>query len=564
MLDFKRKIILFVVIMTMSAEVAFAQDIPASADPLRLNHPQQSIPFSVLPTTKTQSPSTKTIDIPEEYKTITFNLKDVQLEGVSVYKIKTLQPYYENMIDKNVSLADIIILTEEITKHYKQDGYIFAKVFLPPQEIKNGIIKLRAVEGKITIIDIDSKIKLSPSGKNIIEAMKTDKSFNLKDFERKILLFNDLGGLQTRATFFPLSEEEKKVGHIGLKLEFDPAKKPLRTQISFDNRGSEFTGPGKFTFNTTFTNTPLQDDRLSLELTSSTPSKEMKNIRIGYERTLPWKNFKIGFDAALTRTKPGENLALLDLESTAVTNRIFIHYPLIRSRSENLFLRGTTEFDYSRSDILSEPFYKDTLRIFRFIIDWQKADNFQGFTAARTTYSQGLDFLGGSQTGDLNLSRENGHTDFSKLEFSISRQQYLIPNWSLTASIGGQYSPKPLLSAEEFGIGGSFIGRAYDPSEITGDSGIYGSIDVHYSGLQSKNQNWMPKLGAFYDIGRVKNWEEGNNSSESAASAGLNAQWIINKQAAIKFEAAKPLTHPSASNNNSKNLRFFFSLNLEF
>lgn len=564
MLNFKKNISVFVVVMAMSGQTAFAQEIPASADPLRLNNPQQSMPFTVSPTTNTQSPSTETIDIPEEYKTITFDLKDVQIEGVSVYKIGTLQPYYKNMIDKNVSLADIIVLTEEITKHYKQDGYIFAKVFLPPQEIKNGIIKLRAVEGRITTLDIDSNTKLSRSGASIIEEIKTDKPFNLRTFERNILLFNDLGGLQASATFFPLSDEEKKLGHIGLKLEFAPAKNPLRTQISFDNRASEFTGPGRFGFSTSFTNTPLEDDRLFLELASATPSKEMKNIRIGYERTLPWENLKIGFDTALTRSKPGENLALLDLESKAVTNRFFIQYPLIRSRSENLFLKGITEFDYSRSDILSEPFYKDELRIFRFIIDWQKADNFQGLTSARTTFSQGLDFLGGSKTGDLNLSRENGHTDFSKLEFSLSRQQYLIPNWSLTASIGGQYSPKPLLSAEEFGIGGAFIGRAYDPSEITGDSGIYGSIDVHYSGLQSENQNWMPKLGAFYDIGRVKNWEEGNNSSESAASTGLNALWTINKKAAVKLEAAKPLTYSSASNNNSKNLRFFFSLNLEF
>lgn len=370
--------------------------------------------------------------------------------------------------------------------------------------------------------------------------------------------------MQARATFFPLSEEEKKLGYVGLKLDFDPPGAPLRTTVSFDNRGSKFTGPNKFSLNESLANTPLQDDKLALGFTSVAPTKEMKNAQISYERTISAEGMKVGLDIALTHTQPGKELATLELESKAITSRISVTYPLIRSRSENLFLTGLTEFDYVRSDILGEPFYKDNLRILRLMADWQKADSFFGMTSARLIFSQGLDFLGGSKTGDLNLSRENGHTDFSKVEFSLSRQQHIIVDWSLTANIGGQYSSAPLLSAEEFGIGGAFIGRAYDSSEITGDSGLYGSIEVDYSGLQSKDPQWMPKLGAFYDIGSVKNLEVGKNSIESGASAGLNAQWTINKQAEIKLEVAKPLTRSSASNDNSKNPRFFFSLNLEF
>lgn len=33
-----------------------------------------------------------------------------------------------------------------------------------------------------------------------------------------------------------------------------------------------------------------------------------------------------------------------------------------------------------------------------------------------------------------------------------------------------------LLSPKQFGVGGSQFGRGYDPSEITGDSGVAGKV----------------------------------------------------------------------------------------
>lgn len=557
---FKRLLIASTVFLFSSA--AFAQDVPGGADASRLNRPQELARPDVSPQSeKKATDAYQTQTAPEDYKNVIFKLANVKFEGFSIYAQEELLYEYSSLLGREISLADIHALAEKLTLRYRQDGYIFAKVYLPPQEIDQGIVTLRAIEGQIGLVEIDPSIKMSPVGRKIIKKIRNSKVFNIHDFERQLFLFNDLGSMQVKATFFPLGEEQRESGHVGLKLDFVPSEHYQAT-VSFDNRGTEYTGPKRLSLQTRVNGTPLQDDRLTLRAQAALPASEMKSVTASYEKTVTAEGLKLGIDAAITRTQPGEELEDLDLASEATTVRLQASYPVIRSRSENLIVGAVMEYNYSKSDVLDEPFYKDNLRIMRLRADWQKADSWLGVTSLRTTVSKGLDFLGGSETGDFNLSRENGRTDFAKIEASISRYQYLAEDWSLFAEAGGQYTSSPLLSAEEFGFGGEYIGRAYDPSEITGDRGAYLGFELSYAGLKSVQSygEYLPSVYGFYDIGIAENIVEGEDTHESGASAGLGAEWSLFDRTSLKMELAKPLTHDGSSTDDSRNIRFFFSL----
>jgi hemolysin activation/secretion protein len=118
------------------------------------------------------------------------------------------------------------------------------------------------------------------------------------------------------------------------------------------------------------------------------------------------------------------------------------------------------------------------------------------------------------------------------------------------------------LSAAEFGYGGYDYGRAFDPSEITGDRGVAASWQVdYYTGMPDwRHVRTTPY--AFYDIGKVWNEDDGQGP-ESGASAGLGVNLYHDAGIAAGAELAFPLTRSVATpypGNNGANPR----LNLHF
>jgi hemolysin activation/secretion protein len=202
----------------------------------------------------------------------------------------------------------------------------------------------------------------------------------------------------------------------------------------------------------------------------------------------------------------------------------------------------------------------------RATIFYDKTDNWQGYNIARTTLSHGISGLGSNSARDSNTSREDAKPDFTKLEIAVKRLQGITPEWSLLASGAAQLSSGSLYSSEEFGYGGQEFGRAFDPSEIVGDHGVAGSLELRYNGLNNSSSfNLRPYI--FYDIGTV--WNEGNAqiSRLSAASTGggiyITSDMDISANLALALPLIQDIETPIYGQNN-KSPRLIFSISQSF
>jgi hemolysin activation/secretion protein len=130
--------------------------------------------------------------------------------------------------------------------------------------------------------------------------------------------------------------------------------------------------------------------------------------------------------------------------------------------------------------------------------------------------------------------------------------------------VSGQIASKPLFSSEEFGYGGQDFGRAYDPSELVGDSGIKGSLEIRYLGLKPGfDVNLSPY--AFYDIGKVWN-EDTGGISESGSSAGFGVSISHSTGFSGNFGLAYPLTRKinTPIDGNPEGPRYLFQARYSF
>jgi len=156
------------------------------------------------------------------------------------------------------------------------------------------------------------------------------------------------------------------------------------------------------------------------------------------------------------------------------------------------------------------------------------------------------------------LSRQGANPEFNKLEYGLTRFQTLPEDFTVVTGLSGQIASGVLYSSEQFGFGGQAFGRAYDPSEIIGDSGIAGSVELRYSGIPVvRGISSGPYV--FYDIGKV--WDDGGGSQSGSSLGGgirLDSTFGLSGNVTIAEPLTRPLEDPS--NGNGKSPRYLFQM----
>jgi hemolysin activation/secretion protein len=217
----------------------------------------------------------------------------------------------------------------------------------------------------------------------------------------------------------------------------------------------------------------------------------------------------------------------------------------------------TTLFGFTESE--------DRIRSLRLGLQWDAADSFAGLNLLDVEFSQGLAGLGASKNGDVLLSRANGRVDYRKLTLYAARVQSITPRWSVLGAVTVQRAMTDLLTSELFGFGGEQFGRGFDPSEMVGDHGVAGKLELRY-GLRQPFA-WVDawSMYAFYDAGRVqqRTVAPGAEDSESARSTGFGSRFDLARQISLFVEVAKPLGRDVAAEGN-RDARFFGGLSARF
>jgi hemolysin activation/secretion protein len=205
-------------------------------------------------------------------------------------------------------------------------------------------------------------------------------------------------------------------------------------------------------------------------------------------------------------------------------------------------------------------------------MSYDNADRYDGVNQALVEYSFGLSGWGSGDNNSALKSRVDGKYNYQKLALNLSRSQelgYFSPAWSqfsINAALMGQYSATGLLSTEECGIGGSRFGRAYDFSEILGDSCLAGSLELRYAINTQGSPFQYTQLYAFYDGGKTYNENPLNatdQKTKSLSSAGLGVRFGVWKYLSGSLEVTKPLTRDVA-NEGDKNSRLFANISARF
>lgn len=459
-------------------------------------------------------------------------VKAFRISGLSVVPEAEAQAFLAELAGKPLSLDGLRRVAEKFEQWLRGRGLFAARAYLPPQDIKDGVVEIRVLEGRVEGIDIKLKpeARLSEASLRAIlaKALPPGGALEQESLERGLLLMNDLPATSARAVLAP----GKDLGSSRVVVE--AAQGPvLAGGVDVDNTGNRFTGDWRLGVALALNDAYGWGDLWSLRASSSQGSSF---VRAGYMVPLGSDGWKIGASLIESsyRLCCDATVAALASNGEASAVSAFASYPLIRTRLNNLSLSASWArrgFINRSLGVTTSDKQSETVAL---AVNGDRSD-MAGLTGlgAYTTYalqwSAGrlkLDGWAADKIQDATTAQSQG--SFDKWSGQASHLLRLSANSALYAGVSVQWAGKNLDSSEKFGIGGPQGVRAYPAGEATGDEGWLLNLEWR------RELDRDLRLVAFADHGEIRlhhapwaNWNAATpNLDNRYALSGIGASVV--------------------------------------
>lgn len=560
---------LLALLVAQSGFAITPEQLPGSVQPgvvskqLRENQPSE-MTKSLPPLSPQQEKSTHSLG--EEASKIKFKLNKIILEDNKVYTEAQLRTIYQDKLNTQITVAQLQDIVQNITNYYRNNGYILTRAVLPPQHVKEGVVRIRVVEGYFANVNIVGK----PKGARYIltaygNRIAASKPLQLKQMEYYLFLANEIPGAQTKAVLEP---SKNQAGASDLNLVID--QRTLEGYLSYDNYGTRYIGPQQITASVNANSVFRSGDTTRFSYVGTPKGNELQYKDVSYDTPLGTKGLRLVLDTNQAITNPLYVLQPVQVAGNAKDLNGAIRYPVIRERSQNFTIEGGFNYLDSYVTQLDLPLYTDHIRSIHLGGSYDFADRFRGANLIGVILTQGLRLLGGTTDNQSTMtSRYGATTIYTKIGAQASRLQQLFWKFSLFGLVKGQYSFNPLLASEQFGYGGSQLGRGYDPAEIIGDRGLAGSLELRLDTAPQRFLINSVQYYVYYDAGKIwnlRNVQQGVSTSQSATSTGFGARILMTKYVSGNFMYTQPLSRKVQALQQVSNMgshpRIFFSISL--
>lgn len=467
-----------------------------------------------------------------------FVLKNVRFSGNTVYSQADLAALVQDFVGKEIGYTDMDSLAARISKHYRDNGYMIARAYLPTQDIKDGNVEIAVIEGRFSKVYIDNKSRVRDGVILRFVGDLMGLTAYAPQVERKLLLLDDLAGVaEARALLKPGS------GFGESEITYEIAGTPIVSGIlEAENHGNRFTGQNRVSAYM-FVNSPLGlGDQFNLRATKGFDGLELG--RVGYTLPIGADGFKLGAAYTTLRYKLGTpQFAVTGTAGESDTYTVTASYPIIRTRAFNLYANAAYDWrDFQDRIVSTATIIDKKTRALTANVSGDARDGLLGgglslFTVA---YTHGkVDIQSPAQLAiDAGSARTNGN--FDKWNLHLTRSQAITQNTVLYVAYSGQNAGKNLDSSEKFVLGGANGVRAYPQGEGTGDSGYVANLELRYN----YNSKWLPGTltpFVFADAGEVyinENPFAAIANKRHLAGGGLGVNWSRSQDFMLKFTVA--------------------------
>jgi hemolysin activation/secretion protein len=385
------------------------------------------------------------------------------------------------------SINQLQQVAARIAAYYDAHGYILAQAFIPAQKVIDGVVVVQVLEGRLAGVKVEWNKKyptrtLERPFKPLIGA-PVDKDA----IESALLTLTNYPGL----TAFGVLGAGSEVGTTDLTLRVQSEER-YRIETVFDNYGTEFAGQYRAQVALTVNDPLHMADRLKLTgLYANSASGGASHGTYGgadYEIPIFSPNDVLRLDYLTNEYNVGSiagAVASANSDGRTHVDEIGYRHDFARTRLGSASLG--LAFNVKRATFDSPPsvIYDDKLTTVRVDAQWQRVDTlFHGVNNISFSYTHGFNGLLGAigaydpaEAANSHTSRLGASGEFNKINLDLQRLQRLTRYTSLVLRVNAQYTPDPLVSLEQFSIGGPDSVRAYPVSAALAEKGGVATLE---------------------------------------------------------------------------------------
>ena len=438
-----------------------------------------------------------------------FYLKHITENSITLISDKKKKEIFDKFIGRCVTLSDLINLTNMLNSLYIDKGYITSKVYLPPQNISEGIIKLKAIEGKINTVKPNKRYI------NIVFMNEKDKPLNLRDLETSIKLINRLPSNHATMQLKP----GKKVGYTNIIIHNRKTKR-VNASIGINNFGTKKTGKIQGNFLVSIDDILGINDQLLINLNGT--DKQFKNENstgdlfsysfplFHFLNTLSYKktNYKEFILAGITNYKTNGQTKTYEYD---------LSYELFHDQYNALTAKGSLEHSKSQNFIDGTLIQTSSysLSSVGFDIDYlYRSKSF--YSLLSFGLKQGVDWFGTLNPTDLNEK-------YSLYNIDLTLQKsFQIFDYTLSAH--SQYTNDKLFSKDQISIGGAYSVRGYQEEGLSGNSGYFIRNEFSKTLKTKFLKKFIQTYFIAFDGGHIKKESDTNAGSLFSYSIGTRVR----------------------------------------
>lgn len=482
-------------------------------------------------------------------------ISNIKVEGAVVLPPTVIDPITDQFKGRELSFREMQKAADLITDEYRKKGYATSRAYLPPQNVKEGTLIIRVVEGKLG----NMQIKGNRYFKTSLLEKKLDFTrsgyFDYSGLQRAMVYINEHPDRKASATLVPGTAPGSTDVIIDIK-----DRMPMHIGFEYDNYGSRYINKNRYSLIFEHNNLLGFDDKLFLKVQEA--EADRMHLQQGRYSFFPLESTEIGAYFINSKVKLGREFKDLDSEGKAQVYGLFLNHQLFHDRVMDL--RFTSGFDYKRlrNYQLGSQISRDNVRVLKAGGDLDLTDDW-GRNIFNAEVDQGLPgFMGGMKAKDELATRAGSGGKFTKGLFNIYRLQALPLGMSFLWKNNAQYTNYALVASEQFQLGGPGSVRGYTPAEFAGDSGWYTSPEVSipvyfipkgakvpYSDVKWYDAN---RIVVFYDyaIGYVNNPQAGEKKEPCIKGWGFGWRLNIKDNLTFRVEIGYPIGDPTPSDGD--------------
>ena len=531
-------------------EFQFLPDAPLPAPaPFKLRlAPEQIVP--VLPP----------LDFWPGESTVKMVVKRFEFAGNSVFSKRELAKLTAPFTNREITGEDLEAARVAISKHYIDAGYISSGALLPDQDVAGGVVRFEIVEGKLKDVDLHGNrwFRGGWLRRQLVRAAGQPVNFNQLKTGLQLLRQNP-GITQINAELKPGLVAGENILHVIVK-----ERHPFRLGLTLGNQRPPSVGEGfgEIHFemlSLTGNNDPfeLRWGALRWARDGTVEFGEADNVSASYEFPVsPWGT-TLGVHAGRNDASiVDETFLALGITSKSEEFGITLRQPLIETLNDTVAVTIGAERKHSETYLLGEKFTfspgaiegETDVFAWRLGVEWVHRNQLE-VLSVRSTLSLGQYLLdstradparvGGTTSGlgsgfdpeipDSKFFSWLGQVQYMRRIFDDGKPPAeleqgaarLLRESLLVIRANAQLSDEPLLSPEQFSLGGLHSVRGYRENQLLRDNGIFASAELRIPLLLRKDGTPIVTLAPFIDWGTGWDVNKIEDHNETIWSAGL-------------------------------------------